>query len=258
MTSRIVKATIGGTTKTVNASPYPATVLAGPSQTYLASPYSAWDGMWGSNRAFTCSLNIVPARFPAGTRFAWNIDPTNYAGLVNGYFFTAYGNYDDSPGSITPRQVKNITTLSATIGWTLTGDPSGGLLSELWLSPAAAATGPVSKTYEVAFMPYLGSEVSAWVAGLSAVGSGSFVDGNGVTWNVAHTGGGQDYFVAYRPGYASFQGVLPFRDYLTFLQASGMITGNEWINGLAFGVEPRRGAATLTVDQFSVAYAGTP
>lgn len=224
------------------------------------SPYAGWLGMFGvwtpnnESMVFTSDMQVHTNAFPNNTKFNWNITPDPDWSGINGYLHVSYGNYDDSAGSITPRQVKNITDLTATADWTYTGDSSSGLLCELWLSPSSAASGSVAKTYEIGFMPRLSTEVSAWVATLPVVGSGSFTDKNGIVWNVRHTGDAQDYFVAYRPGYVDFVGALPFRDYFNFLSAAGKITGNEWVNGLAFGVEPRHGTASLTINQFTVAY----
>lgn len=240
------------------------TLLNGNFQSYAASPYSAYTGMWGvnvlpqnANLQATSTLRVFPATFPKGSVFTWNVtrDP-NWSG-VEGYLSTSYGNYDGSPGRITPWPVYAITALSVAVGWTYTGDASSGLLCECWLSPTAAATGPVPKSYEVAFFPKTSTTSLAYFNGLSAVGSGSFTDTNGVVWNVrVDTGGTYPYFIACRPGGVDFQGPLPFKDYFAFLIAAGKITGNEWFNGVAFGVEPYSGAGTLGVTDFTATYAG--
>lgn len=43
---------------------------------------------------------------------------------------------------------------------------------------------------------------------------------------------------------------------LSFLISHGVITGNEWFNGIALGVEPFSGSGTSTLNQWSVDYAG--
>lgn len=244
--------------------PTAGTLLPSNFQSYAASPYSAYTGMWGvnvlpqnANLQATSSLRVFPATFPKGSVFTWNVtrDP-NWAG-VEGYLTVAYGNYDNTPGRITPWPVYAITNLSLSVGWTLTGDASSGLLCECWLSPTATPTGPVTKTAEIGFMPRVSATTATYFAGLAQVGSGSFTDHNGVTWNVrVDTSPAQPYFIAYRPGNADFQGVLPFTDLFAFLIGAGKITGNEWFNGVAFGVEPYSGAGTLTVTDFTASYTG--
>jgi hypothetical protein len=61
-----------------------------------------------------------------------------------------------------------------------------------------------------------------------------------VTWNVRATPAATSRTVAYRPGYADFRGTLRFDDLFAFLRVAKKITGDEWFNGVAFGVEPQR------------------
>lgn len=234
-------------------------LIQGNFKSYAAPPYAAWTGMWGTylpqnaKLQAASSLLAFPGAFPDGSIFTWAVtrDP-NWSG-VNGFLHCSYGNYDDSPGQITPRQVVGITTLAATVDWTFEGDPSSGLLCECYLTPEAVPTGPLAtKSFEVAFFPKLSPNSAAFAQGLTPVGSGSYTDRNGITWNV---GQGGTYFVAYRPGHADFRGTLRFDDLFAFLVASKAISGAEWFNGLAFGVEPYSGTGSLTVDKFAVAYA---
>lgn len=239
--------------------------ITGNDQIYAKGVYSAYTGMWGHSLpqndqlVAESSMLIDPATFPIGTKFTWDVDQDPDWIGVNGYLFLAYGNYDSSPGIITSRQVKNIAQLSLDVEWTFEGDEASGLLSECWLSSASAPSGSLDKTHEIAFFPKCSPDASAWLATLPTVGTGSFVS-NGVTWNVAESTSatGQPYLIAYRPGYASSQGALPYKDYLAFLTASGKITGNEWFNGVAFGVEPFNGAGSLTITKFAPTYSDQP
>jgi hypothetical protein len=70
-----------------------------------------------------------PSTFPDGTILTWEVTPDPDWGGINGYLHVSYGNYDDSPGQITPRQVKAITDLAVTVDWTFEGDRSSGLLA---------------------------------------------------------------------------------------------------------------------------------
>jgi len=224
------------------------------------SPWSAYTGMWGHYRATDLfaesSMKIVPETFPVGTRFNWDVVPSSQWGGINGYLTVSYGNYSDSPGQITPLQVDNIGSLDVDISWTYAGNASSGLLSELWLSSQSAAWGSFPQTHEIGFLPKLSASSQTWAAGLTVVGTGSFV-ANGITWNVRQStaaDGSTPYYIAYRPGYADFKGVLPYVNLFSFLKSAGKITGGEWVNGLAFGVEPLSGAASLTIDKFEVTY----
>lgn len=256
--------TVGGTPRVIDLRRV-GRIIPGNFQNYATNPYAAWTGMWGhylpqnDTLVADSTMRVVPATFPRGTRFDWNVTRDPDWGGVVGYLHVSWGNYDSSPGVITPRQVKNISALSVAIDWTFTGDAASGLLSECWLTPTATASGAISKLHEVAFFPKVSSSAAAYLAGLPAVGGGSFTDSNAVTWNVRQgvSGTGEPYYIAHRPGYAEFRGALPYKDYLVFLTTAGKITGNEWVNGLAFGVEPYSGTASLTVSDFTPTYAGT-
>lgn len=236
------------------------TLIEGNFQSYSKSPYSAWTGMWGVYMPNTESLQaestmrVYPDTFPDGTIFTWDVTPDPDWQGVNGYLHVGYGNYDDSPGAnSTPRQLSAITTLVADIDWTFSGDEGSGLLSECWLSSAPAPSGPLpDKIFEIAFFPKTSPSAQSWVNGLPSVGAGSFVDSNGLTWNVVVS---DIYHIAYRPGFADFTGPLPYDDYFAFLIGAGAVTGDEWFNGLAFGVEPHHGVGSLTISDFTVTYA---
>jgi hypothetical protein len=236
----------------------PSTVLTeGNFQTYGGASFSAYTGMWGLIRTQTLvadsSMRVTPSTFPNGTVFNWDLTPAPDWGGVSGYLHVAYGNYDDSPGTITPRRVRDITDLTVDIGWAFRGDEASGLLAECWLSPEAARSGGFPKTHEIGIFPKTTPAAQEWLATLPAVGTGSLIDSNGFTWNVRESG---TYRVAYPPDYADYQGPLPFRDFFAFLTESGEITGNEWFNGLAFGVEPHSGAGSLTITKFAPTYSG--
>jgi hypothetical protein len=242
----------------------PERVIAGNFRAYAAGPYGAYTGMWGrnlpqnDNLAADSSMRVIPGSFPRGTTFSWDVTPDVDWNGVNGYLHVAWGNYDDSPGVITSRQVKNITALDLGIDWSYSGDPSSGLLSECWLTPTPTPSGAPDRQYEVAFFPRVSSAGASYLASLPSVGGGSFTDSNGNSWNVREgvSGTGQPYYIAYRPSYVEFRGTLPYKDYFTFLTDAGKITGSEWFNGLAFGVEPSSGSASLTISDLTVRYIG--
>lgn len=244
-----------------------STVVVGNAGTYVSSPYQAYSGMWGtgigtnSNLVYSLKLGVVPGSFPAKTTWEWSTEPDPRYQGVEGYLALAYGNYDGSSVSITPKQVKNITAMSLNVNWTYTGSNASGLLSECYLTTTSHATGAVSgadPVCEVGFFPHNSPNSQSFAAGLTTVGTGSFTDINSVVWNVGQTVSGIGsipYFVATRPSYVDFQGVLDFKSYFTFLTTSGKITGNEYFNGVAFGGEPfGRGASQLTINSLTPTY----
>lgn len=234
------------------------TLITGNSKGYSKAPWKAYTGMWGLSNpqapglAAFSAMRIAPATFPAGTTFSWDVIPSPNWNGVNGFLHIGHGNYDDGEAG-TPRQVNNIASYTVSAAWSMTGDNSSGLLCEVWLAAAAATTGQLAKTHEVAFFPRCSPPTITWLNGLAAVGAG-FTDSNGVAWLVKQSlsGTGEPYFIAYRPSFVDHQGALPFHSLLSYLKGQGKITGNEWVNGVGFGVEPHSGAGTLTIDTISV------
>lgn len=246
-----------------------STRLIGNFQSYSASLYQAYLGMWSEFLPTidqpvlaVSDLLVYSATFPAQTTISWDVTPSSSWGGVNGYLAVAYGNYDDSAGTITPKQVKNITTLQLNVNWTFSGtDTQSGLLSECWLTTTSHATGGTSPSdggdavAEVGFLPKVSPSAQSYVAGLPSVGGGSFTDSLGVTWNVKYDSSlTPTYYIAYLPSYASHQGVFDFKSYFTFLTTSSKITGNEYFNGAAFGVEPKSGAGSLLISSYTPTY----
>lgn len=239
-------------------------IKSGNSQSYSKAPaWSAFLGMFGvfipqnDHLVFTCSMQVFPAVFPALTIINWDVTPDPDWGEINGYLHADYGNYEDSPGTITPRQLKNITAMSMDADWTFTGSNLSGLLCECWPTTTSRPSGSLTdKVAEVGFLPKCSPSSQAFAAGLPAVGSGSFVDSFGVTWNVGlDNSQAQPYYVATRVGYVDHHGPMDFKAYFAFLQASGKLTGNEYFNGVGFGVEPLSGAGSLTINTLpTVAY----
>jgi hypothetical protein len=99
----------------------------------------------------------------------------------------------------------------------------------------------------------------SWAAALPLVGSGSYTDSNGVTWRVRQgtdSTGLIPYIFAHRLDLADFEGQFLWHDYFSFLINAGAVSGNEWVNGAAFGVEPVSGSGSITIDKFIPTYTG--
>ena len=245
---------------TVFSPPRPGVLSDGNFLGYGIDPFHAYTGMWGhyvaDNLQAESTMRVFPTTFPAGTVFTWNVAPDPNWGGVNGYLYTSYGNYDDSPNSITPLQVNNIAELTIDVGWTFSDDGGSGLLAETWLTPTPTPSGSVPRQYEVGWFPKLSTSGQRWVKTLPPVGSGSFTDTNGIEWLIVESlsATNEPYFIAYRPGYVEFRGELEYHTYFAFLKDAGKITGDEWHNGNAFGVEPHTGAGSLTITKFAPTY----
>ena len=231
------------------------TTITGTDVGYGSSPYYAWQGIYAGNvTAYSGSIVVYPNSFPSNTTINWNLTPkSGLTNTINAWSHVDYGNYQGDPVSITPAQNKNITALQLNVNWTLAGVAPQDVLSELWLTTSSDASGGFSDyDFEVGFLPYVSPGIHGWLAGLTS--EGTFTDVDGVTWNIARGTSGVDnvpYLVVYLPGYASHEGVLDFGSFLAALRSKGVITGNEWVNGVAFGVESDTGAGSLTINSYA-------
>lgn len=236
-------------------------IQLGAFQSYAKAPFSAYTGMFGIYLSppltdYDAGMDIYASQFPLRTKFDWRVGAGQPA-RINGFLHTDYGNYDDSPSAglsgVTPRQLYTITQLDVDFTWTIAGDASTGILMEFWAGSTAASSGPFTKLFEVAVHPLVSAPSQGYLSGLPNVGSGSYVDKFGQTWVVKRDG---TFYSTYRPSFAAYEGMFDWASYLAFLISAGMMTGNEWFNGLGWGPEPYNGAGSMIVDGFSVQYAG--
>jgi len=235
-------------------------VINGNFQTFSKTPYGAYTGMWGLTNpdapglVATSSMQVTRSAFPSATIFNWDVTPSPSWGGINGYLHISYGNYDSSPGAgtVTPLQVKDVGNMIVNANWTQTGDLSTALLCEMWLGAEAAPTGPFTKTHEIAFFPRFSTQARSWLDSLPLVGTGFTYNGVNYSVRIAGNPQGVPYIIAYRSDYGDIQGAMPYKTYFNYLVAQGQITGNEWVNGVAFGPEPNSGIGSLNISKFGV------
>lgn len=247
------------------ASATPLTPISGNWTSYLHNPYEVSLDMWGLNRPNTSlqssvDMLVSSSDFPNDTTLHWDVTPDpHFQGQVNGYLMLAYGNYNENafplPGG--PRQVKNIAAMTIGADWVYEGDPATGLLSETFLTSTGHASGnnAQNSVAEVGFASKVSAGDVEWAHSLPTVGT--FADPDGVTWTVKVRidPPSAPFYYAYREGPVDHEGMLDFKSYFTFLVGAGKLTGDEYFNGVAYGVEPVSGAASLTINRFTLGYA---
>ncbi|MDB5254271.1 MAG: fibronectin type protein [Parcubacteria group bacterium] len=236
------------------------------------SPYSAYASFWYlftdptlglghtavENVDYVSQVKVYPNIFPVGTKMTWRVPTPAYGGIY-GYLTASYGNYDfsDPTVSITPRQAYTITDLTSTIDYTYAGDATTGILHEFWLTTTAHQNGPLSdKVYEVGMFARTSPATVSYVTGSTQVGS--FTDPGGRIWTVAQnlSGTGEPYYMFMPTNHADVTGTVYWDEMIAYLIGQGKITGNEWFNGMAIGPEPFTGAGSVTINDFTVSYAG--
>lgn len=220
--------------------------------------YSApWSTYFGAGTAMKRGTDyadeialLQPAAFPAHVEFSWHwpLVPPKHTG-VYGYNALSFGSYDggvpETP--VDPRQVKAIGALSTTFRYSLT-HPIGdfNVLSEFFLTSKAGD----GKTAEIGFLLRPAKSAIAFAGAGRQLGT--FVDPAGRAWKVARQPAPHGPFHMFLPDGEVLEGTLDCKAALDFLRVRGCVTGEEWFNGLALGIEPVSGSGSMRVERFTV------
>ncbi len=200
-------------------------------------------------------ITVRPEAFPADVHISWHWPLTAPKEVgVYGYHAISYGSYDGGTPEkpIPARQVKAITTLTESFRFS-TARPIGdfNLLTEFFLT---RSPGTENKVAEVGF--FLRTAKSAVEFAAAGEQLGIFTDPAGRKWKVATQPAPHGPYHMFIPEDAVEvpEGTIDFKAALDFLRAKNQITGEEWFNGLAFGIEPITGSGSLHVASLSIRY----
>lgn len=220
-----------------------------------ASPWSTFvDTAMKRGEDFFDTITVNPETFPDGTviNSRWPTLRPMKTG-VWGYHAVSFGRYDggDPPEKVEPKQVKAIEQLVQCFKFSYKNSPNFNLLNEFYLTSAPGDT--KAKVIEIGFFLHLPpnggfDELSAKTK-ITRFKDSSYRD-----WVITRG----EKFVTIFPedGRDVTEGTIDVREFLKVLIDNGVITGNEWFNGIAFGMEPTRGGGQteLTVERWKVFY----
>ena len=219
-----------------------------------AAPWSAKVSKLEAGKDFVDTITIREATFPAQTKIAWHwpLDISQKTG-VRGYNTLSYGNYDSGlpERPVRPVQVKSMRSGWQSFAWRY--EPVAGdfnLLAEFYLTRTSGRS--EAKTVEIGFMLHTPLATRAWTrAGKSAT---RWTDAFGVQWDVTRNQGPGIPYIIFMPhdGTDLLKGRLDVKGALAELRRIGIISGDEWLNGVAFGVEPVSGSGFVIVDDWTV------
>jgi hypothetical protein len=233
---------------------------------YFSGSYGALLTPWNTTGANTWTESYnVNATMPNNTKFTWNYTGA-CANNVCGYDFLSYGNYNNTGGysgadgttwtAITPAQIENIVTLTASHNLTLGAEPTThDVIYDMALTSVAVPTGTTfggSETHEIVVYAHSPSYMQSFVNGLPKCGSGSVVV-SGITWTCG-VNGSEILFMQSSGADVLNISNLNILTLLQFLVTQGTIANTEYFNGLGLGAEMTTGGSTLTVNSFSVNY----
>lgn len=189
--------------------------------------------------------------FPANTAITWQW-PASPCPAICGFLQASYGTYDGGipQAPITSRQVKSITTLTSSHNLTISGVTNGyDIIYDTWLTQAA--TGNVH-LFEIEVFLDTPQYSIDFFNSATPIGT---VTISGITWSVAVSPGAAPDILFKPTNNASVPiASIDMKAMLSYLTTQGQITGNEWYNGHAIGVEPRNGTGSAIINSFSVSY----
>jgi len=217
-----------------------------------AAPWCAtYDPALIVGQTITDTISIMRSTFPNDVIISAKA-PDRYPTVtkcgVYGYNAITFGHYlsVNNAATMQSRQVKNIKTLTATFDMTLSGDGEYNILTESFLTGAAK---DFDTKLEVGFYSHSTTGSASFAKSGTAIGT--YVDAAGRNWTVTRV----DQFVMFLySGGTLLSGTLDLKSAFAFLVARGVLTGNEWFNGVSVGMEPMRGNGLATIHSWSVSY----
>ena len=197
-------------------------------------------------------IAVRPETFPANVEFSWHwpLVLSKHTG-VYGYNALSFGSYDGGVPAVpvAPRQVKGIGALAETFrcAW---ARPIGdfNVLSEFFLTHKPGG----AQVAEIGF--FLRAARSAVAFADAGQQLGTFTDATGRTWKVGKQSAPHGPYYMFIPADDVLTVTIDCKAALDFLRAKGQLTGEEWFNGIAFGIEPVTGSGSLRVESWAVDY----
>jgi hypothetical protein len=225
---------------------------------YTQDAYLAYVSPWGAGQALTGlwgsradSIRVDPAKFPANSRIGWRWPPFGPPGELSiwGYDHLAFGDYDGGlpEQQVEPRRVSQIQRFEQAFRWKGSFEYGAAtLLTEFYLrrDPADAD----SKTLEIGWFLHAPEETRRFVAEGKQLGD--YQDPSGRLWQVAQN---KAYLTFLRKdGKDTVSGKVDMLHALRWLEAKGLVKRNEWVTGLALGVEPMKGVGSAEIENWQV------
>ncbi|HEY0315229.1 MAG TPA: hypothetical protein VGC28_03075 [Sphingomonas sp.] len=223
---------------------------------YTKGSYSAYAAPWSiffdkslrRGDDYLDSIVVDPAAFPrnTGIEWRWPFHHPKQKG-VWGYLEVSYGNYDGGiPAEpVQPRQALDIAALSEHVAWSGGGiATSFNLLNEFYLTREAGK--PDDKVIEVGLLLHP-HDRQDWEI-VTGRPIGRYVEPGGRAWRVVMNG----TYCMFVPDEDVHEATIDLKAMIDFLITSGVITGSEWFNGVAVGVEPVWGRGAVNLSEWSV------
>lgn len=191
----------------------------------------------------TFAYNTLTA--PVQTEIIWSYPSTPSSG-VYGFLQQSYGSSNGGPHSTPSVQIKNLNTLTSTHNISITGGVNNyDIIYDAFLTSTAYGT----NIDEFSVQVHSDAASIAYINSITQIGT---FTGSGVIWQVAQSApGGQIIFVP--SSYVDELSItIDMKAMFAYLVTQSVLTGNEYFNGIALGVEPYENGGTLTYNSWSM------
>lgn len=225
---------------------------------YTVGSYNAYAAPWCALRNaslvvgkdISTRISLLPSKFPNDIEiaaFTPNVNPHDYGCGVYGYHHVHFGNYSGllPKGKFDGMQVSSLRTLVVDFAFEDTGSTGEyNMLNEYFLT--AEKDRQDKRVMEIGY--FFHPSQSAIQFAKSGKDVGNYTDAEGREWSVRQSG----QFVMLMPadGQDLRSGSLDMAHFLQHLVKKGKLTGNEWFNGAAMGVEPVRGNSSVRIQRW--------
>lgn len=236
-------------------------VVRSDREAYSKGSYIAYPAMWCANFFqkemvkdvdYAGTISLLPSTFPNRSTIRWRVPlkPPTKCG-VYGFPGVSFGNYDNGTPQhpVKPIQVRNLRNFRLTYDVAYAAVAGEfNVLAECYLTSRAGKAD--AKVAEIGFLPHSGASMDRFANRGRQIGT--YTDRSKRPWQVSVTGIYYTFVPADRADV--LVGTADFRQALNFLRGKGIVSGQEWLNGMAFGVEPVTGSGSLNIRRLAVTF----
>jgi len=228
-------------------------------QGYTSGSYTAYVSPWGKGtyvqgKDYTEQMDLVTRTFPNNTTISWNWPNVPAKSGVYNFDAIDFGNYYGTVPQkpITPKQIKNIKTLTEDHNLALSGNLEGfDVIDDLFLTQGANDV--AHRLYEIEILLHTPAFAVAYAGSVKQLGTYTV---GGVDWKVSINDKMTPKDILIMP--ANHADIIAqkvdVKALFDALVAHGVLTGNEWFNGFGLGSETRLGSGAVKVKTFTVTY----
>jgi hypothetical protein len=230
-----------------------------------AGPYWALNSTWNNGGLvngtdYTQTITMDDPNSPNNnTTISWTWPNTPPWGMVYAYpgvFYGTYGNIIPN-SNVTPERIDDLKTLTLSANLSFSGETDHyDAIYDMYLTSQPDGN-TTTGTHEIEVWAHTPSYAQEWIQSLP---QHTFTAADGMQWTIALSAGSNPPIVLFVP--SDFRDLtnatIDFKALLKAAEADGLISGNEYFDGIGLGNEASQGSGSMTIHSFKVNYDGDP